>query len=186
MRVVMIAAVALALAGCAPGGGKGQACAVKTEMDWAATPAAIYKVRATADGAACRDATIGLKIVGPDGKEAFAFQAPITDMPVIFEIYDAKSQTTPAQVEAALKQWISQDPQASTAGQLPPWNPGDDQPQLGEFPFYPEEGLTRDAYEAIRASNAPVFRFVQGGESEAVFVLEEGAFRKVGAQSFPG
>jgi hypothetical protein len=56
----------------------------------------------------------------------------------------------------------------------------------GVFPFYPSEGVTREAYLAARAANAPMWCFVQGMESQACLVLRDGAITELGAQSFPG
>ena len=56
----------------------------------------------------------------------------------------------------------------------------------GEFPFYPESWVDRASWTEIRASGAPLFAFPRGGESQAVFMLRDGAFEQIGVQSFPG
>lgn len=73
-----------------------------------------------------------------------------------------------------------------SAGDLPEWVAGDDNPISAEFPFLVEEGIDRAAYEAIRTGDAPLYCYVQGMESLACFVLENSALTKVGVQTFPG
>jgi hypothetical protein len=58
---------------------------------------------------------------------------------------------------------------------------------LGEFPFYPEEGMDQVTYEQIRAEKQKIFCYVQGMESIAcVAISKNGAATKIGVQTFPG
>lgn len=88
----------------------------------------------------------------------------------------------------ALKEWIdTSNQQFATTADLPEWKEGADQPVLGEFAFYPEEGIDREGYEKLRAAKTPVFSFVQGMESVAVITVDpEAGVIRIGAQSFPG
>ncbi len=96
--------------------------------------------------------------------------------------------TTPALMQTALAQWI--DPASNTTMQtssaLPEWPANADGPQNGEFPFYVEEGYTRELYNEIRNANLPLYCFVQGMESSRCLALRNGALESVGVQSFPG
>lgn len=86
-----------------------------------------------------------------------------------------------------LGEWVTPaGAMTDSAGDLPPWAPSDDQPISGEFPFYVEESIDRAAYEAARTRDAPLFCYVQGMESLACLVYENGTVIKLGAQSFPG
>ena len=77
--------------------------------------------------------------------------------------------------------------QLSTAD-LPAWAEGAEYPVLGDFAFYPEEGIDRATYTKVRDSKAPIFCYVQGMESMACVVkdAENGGFFKLGVQTFPG
>lgn len=94
------------------------------------------------------------------------------------------------QMHVALSEWLRQsDGDIRTADQLPAWNAELNMPASGEFPFYPEEQYaTRDAWNALRASKAPIFCYVRGIESTTClgFDRESGLIFKIGAQSFPG
>jgi hypothetical protein len=74
----------------------------------------------------------------------------------------------------------------ATTKALPEWKAKDDFPINGEFMFYVEEGIDRAAYDVIRKADLPMYCFVQGMESVACLVLQDGGLFKVGVQSFPG
>jgi hypothetical protein len=93
---------------------------------------------------------------------------------------------SPESLKAAVADWVSSVHADDATGQLPEWRAGADQPISGEFPFYPEEGMTQAQYAAIRAANKPMFCHVQGGESMACYAVDGDTLRKVGLQSFPG
>jgi len=93
---------------------------------------------------------------------------------------------SPESLKAAVADWVSSAHADDATGQLPEWKPGDAQPTSGEFPFYPEEGMTQAQYGAIRAANKPMFCHVQGGESMACYAVDGDVLTKVGLQSFPG
>ena len=164
------------------------ACAAKASVEWEPAPGAKYTVTGAAAGPTCnsgnavltiRDAATG-KIMLSSGDNDVAVMAN-----TVFA--DA---TTPRTLETALVGWIDpgDDPMLATAGDLPEWKAGQDQPSDGEFPFYPEAGMTRAAYAALRARNQPLYCHVQGGESLACYALDRhaGTLTKVGLQTFPG
>ncbi|MDZ4775643.1 MAG: hypothetical protein SGJ23_02540 [Alphaproteobacteria bacterium] len=93
---------------------------------------------------------------------------------------------SPESLKAAVADWVSSVHEEDATGQLPEWKAGAAQPTAGEFPFYPEEGMTQAQYAAIRAANKPMFCHVQGGESLACYAVDGDTLTKVGLQSFPG
>jgi hypothetical protein len=102
----------------------------------------------------------------------------------LFTLQDARNASD---MRAALGAWISETANAfaSTAA-LPPWEEGAEAPTSGEFPFYPESYIDHDYYESIRARAAPIYCYVQGMESMACLMLDDGRLEKIGVQSFPG
>lgn len=90
-------------------------------------------------------------------------------------------------MQRRLADWITPaGAMQDSAGDLPEWAHGEDNPMSGEFPFFVEEGIDRAAYAALRARDAPLYCYVQGMESLACFVFENGALIPVGLQTFPG
>jgi len=98
----------------------------------------------------------------------------------------------PAQDAAAMRDalaaWISPASNTimQTSAALPEWPGNADAPQNGEFPFYPEAGYGREAYNTLRSNNLPLYCYVQGMESQACLALSEGGLTKIGVQTFPG
>ena len=94
----------------------------------------------------------------------------------------------PEAMREVLAEWI--DPASNTTLQtssaLPEWPANAQAPQNGEFPFYPEEGYDRAAYNTLRANNLPLLCYVQGMESVACLALGDGELTKIGVQTFPG
>lgn len=140
--------------------------------------------------------SIGAIAGGPDCQKAVALIV-VRDAegnPVYHESYVAEYVMVLAgaqnsdELTKALQEWISTtDQQFKTTADLPEWKAGEDQPVLGDFAFYPEEGMDREGYEKIRAAKTPVFSYVQGMESVAVITVDpEAGVIKIGAQSFPG
>jgi len=90
-------------------------------------------------------------------------------------------------MQRRLNEWITPAGAArDSTGDLPVWEANATQPMSGEFPFYVEEGVNRERYETLRAQDAPMYCYVQGMESEACLVRENGRLTKIGVQSFPG
>jgi hypothetical protein len=92
-------------------------------------------------------------------------------------------------MKAALGDWVDQRASTvKTTADLPEWAEGAETPMLGEFTFYPESGMDRETWNAVRAAKAPAFCYVQGMESMACVMLdkESGYVSKLGVQTFPG
>jgi len=90
-------------------------------------------------------------------------------------------------MQTALAEWgASTSTTFATTSALPEWAAGANGPVSGEFPFYLNEGWDRAAYDQLRASDVPVFCYVQGMESMNCLALQDGYLNSVGVQSFPG
>jgi hypothetical protein len=166
--------------------GAAGACSATASMDWAPVAGASYRIEGSAAGPACNEGTATLTVKDGAGKTLYTGQHEIAPMAnTVFA-----EATTPEKLGAALTEWI--DPAGSTQMRttraLPDWPRGADGPVSGEFPFYPEEGMNRDAYLRLRAQDKPLYCFVQGGESMQCFALDvaAGTLTPVGLQTFPG
>ena len=74
----------------------------------------------------------------------------------------------------------------ATTAALPEWPASAEAPQSGEFPFYPDDGVDREAYATLRTQNLPLFCYVQGMESLRCVAFNQGEIGSVGLQLFPG
>lgn len=141
----------------------------------------VYGAEAYSNGATCADAVVTI-VVRAQRRILWADARPASQL---MTFVDAK---TPAQMNAALRDWLEQTHPFKSTGDLPAWKRGADAPNmLGEFPFYPEADVDQATYEQIRAEKQKIFCYVQGMESMAcIAIAKDGAARKVGVQSFPG
>ena len=155
-------------------------CVASAEAPWRANNAT-FTIAATSAGPDCAHAVATLAIRDAQGRVFYADAAASEHVMTLAQARDLSS------MQQALGGWIDSNNRtiASTSA-LPDWPQGANAPQNGEFPFYPEHELDRDAYLALRAANAPVFCYVQGMESEACVALQNGVMTKVGVQTFPG
>jgi hypothetical protein len=115
-------------------------CAIQVSQDasvrsWDMTD----KVIATAIGQTCATATINLSLEPPDGAALYTLQAPARD----FGITEATSEE---EVRNRLSQLLPRE--AVRAGSYPEWHAKSPAPTRTEF--------SRDAYETVRAADAPV------------------------------
>jgi hypothetical protein len=196
MRSLILACVAVGLAAYGPRAAKTteteetaapvSPCAVEISETLTVKPGLSFAVKAEASGDTRDKAVAKLTVTDQAGGAVISFDAPVRMMPVVFEIYDDTTGVTSEKLSAGLKAWITQRQAGRMAKSLPEWKAGDMQPGSGEFPFLPEDGLTREAYEKVRAADGPIFRFVQGLESERVYVLDGAAWKKLGVQTFAG
>ncbi|MFT3811533.1 MAG: hypothetical protein QM698_16595 [Micropepsaceae bacterium] len=178
--MIKIIAAAAAFAALAVSAASAKDCSGIAGTNWPAIKG--YSIGAIAGGPDCQKAVALIVIRDADGN------------PVYHESYVAEYVMVLAgaqnsdELTKALKDWIStSDQQFKTTADLPEWKAGEDQPMLGEFAFYPEEGMDRDTYEKIRAAKTPAFSYVQGMESIAVITVDpEAGVVAIGAQSFPG
>lgn len=155
-------------------------CPAQASTPWSAGQIT-YTVQAVATGADCASASVAFTVRDPSGASIAAetYQAN--------QVMTLANAESVADMERRLAEWITPAGAArDSTGDLPVWEVGADHPMSGEFPFYQDDGLDRAAYEALRRADAPMYCYVQGMESEACLVLQNGAFRKIGVQSFPG
>jgi hypothetical protein len=187
----ILAIVVLALAACSPPAAEQDAasppeiavadnCPASASSQWN-TGNQVVAVEAVAGGEACASAHATLTFRDAEGATLYE------------ETFEAQHVMVLAGAESVddmrrrLNEWISPPGAApDSTRDLPEWAAGAESPMQGEFPFYPEEGLTRTAYEALRTLDAPMFCFVQGMESQACLTMQSGALRKIGVQAFPG
>ncbi len=156
-------------------------CPASAATVWTGEGGATFALEAAARGGDCARATATLTVRGPSGDVVLRETFPAAQ---VMTLAGAESVTD---MERRLAEWIS--PPGATfdsTGDLPTWAQGAVQPINEEFPFYPEEGFGRAAYEALRARDAAMFCFVQGMESLACYAQEGGRLVKIGVQSFPG
>jgi hypothetical protein len=196
MRVLMMAA-ALALAACSPSGCSNNAtqdepnaettqvdaangCAATASAPWVAG-AETLTVEGSTTGADCASAEARMALRRADGGEMYGQVFPASS---IMTLAGAESV---ADMERRLHEWVSPPGAAlDSTGDLPEWEANAELPGNSEFPFRPYGGTDRAAYEALRATDAPMFCFVQGMETQACFWLDQGALRRIGEQQFPG
>jgi hypothetical protein len=156
------------------------ACSARSATAWFGG-GANFTIEAMTDGPDCAQAVATLVIRNAKGESLW-----IDTFNTSQNMALAEAQTAVA-MQTAVAAWIDQkDPQFKSTGNLPVWAPNQTQPALGEFPFYPEDAMTREDYNKLRTQKLPMFCYVQGIESEACLALHDGAFEKIGAQSFPG
>jgi len=165
--------------GAPPAAEAGAACAASAESEWTVTTETSLTVRARAWGPTCKQAVVAVAIWGKDGAPNYSFISAMADIEGFDEVTDAAGLTK------ALQGWA--DGQADTTDTLPEWKEGDPSPDpSAEFSFYPEDGMDRAAYVAIRTAKLPMFCFVQGQESQQCVYLQDGGVQSVGVQTFPG
>ena len=157
-------------------------CTASADSAWDSAGKGVT-IEAFASGSKCETAMAALVIRDETGTAAFYEVYPAEFVMVLAGMATAKD------LEAALKSWIdTSQPQFASTADLPAWAEGAEYPVLGDFAFYPEEGIDRATYTKVRDSKAPIFCYVQGMESMACVVkdAENGGFFKLGVQTFPG
>jgi hypothetical protein len=138
------------------------------------------RVEAYSEGPNCGQAVATIVVRNSVGAVLWADAMAAAQVMTLAEARDIPAMT------AALASWVQGASNLRTAAQLPAWAPTAQAPSAGGFEFYPEPWLDRDAYEALRARNDPIYCYVQGMESLACLHLQDGRLFKVGVQSFPG
>ncbi|TYC67917.1 hypothetical protein FMN63_17950 [Stappia sp. BW2] len=152
-------------------------CTLSVETVWLDT----YAVEADAHGE-CGAAEVSLAVFNQSG--GIEFQAAF-DQNDLFGFYGID---TVSDMQMALLDWVSGYTDVATSAKLPVWPEGADGPEAGEFPFYVEEGVTREIYERARQEERPMVCFIQGTESQLCLVKNpnSGALESIGVQTFPG
>lgn len=188
MRKVLVgSALALLVLACSPGNQASEThvatsgCSATASATWQAGLAGDFRVEASAAGSNCGAAAATLTIRDPSGGTRWTEEYPAA------QVMTLAGATSSEDMQAKLGDWINPSAAAyHTTADLPEWTRDEDNPMSGEFPFYPEEGIDRAAYEALRGRAVPVYCYVQGMESLACLAWENGELQKVGLQTFPG
>lgn len=166
-----------------------EGCAMRAQAPWTRAGEG-WQVVGDAVGADCRSASVTIYIVDPAGGVARTDTFKAADLRAVFGEAAAQPATDRASMSAALSSWIApnDDQLFKSTGNLAPWATARPQPAGagGSFPFTPETGEDRTAYEKLRKSNLPLFCYVQGAETMRCVVVEKGVLRSIGLQSFPG
>lgn len=183
MRVILIAGLAALAAACSQERNvTSEGCTARATVAWATELEPNASIEAITTGPDCARSVATLIIRNGSGEPIYSS----THLPP--HLMTLKDASTPALMQTALAQWI--DPASNTTMQtssaLPEWPANATSPQNGEFPFYVDEGYTRELYNEIRSANLPLYCFVQGMESLRCLALRNGALESVGVQSFPG
>lgn len=184
--VILVAALALAAA-CTPeptqplGVTAVVGCGANATTAWHPTGAPELTIDATAYGPDCAHAVATYVVRAADKNVIWA------------EIYHADQvmvlagATDGGDMQTKLSEWVAFDNHTmASTGALPEWPANAQSPQNGEFPFYPEDDVTREVYNQIRAANSPMFCYVQGMESQRCLAWYQNTLVSVGVQSFPG
>ncbi len=183
MRVLLLAACAAILAACSPAEEAdvmSAGCDARGASQWAAG-ADTFSVEATTLGPDCARAVATLVVRNSSGEPIYAEAHVTSDVMTLATVQDS------AAMQTALTEWVDASNAAmASTGALPEWAPNADAPSDGEFPFYPEEGYTRESFAALRAANYPMFCYVQGMESLSCITYGDGGIERIGAQTFPG
>src|SRR5262249_6548648 len=132
-------------------------CIANADTSWTRTGGPTFDASASTTGADCAHAVATIAVRDAYGVAACTEAFPANQVMVLAH------QRNAAAMQGALVQWIDQsNPQLKTTGDLPEWPVGATSPTAGEFPFYPDASVNRDAYIALRTRKAPLFCFVQG------------------------
>jgi hypothetical protein len=158
-----------------------RSCLARASAVWTGARGA-YTIDAMTDGPDCRKAVATLVIRDPSGR------------PLAYTAYEAAAvlpladKAAPAQMEAALRDWISSGGRSETTADLPEWKADAASPAAGdgEFPFLPEGDMDRATYDRWRGKAAPMFCYIQGMESERCWAFADDDLILLGVRTFPG
>ncbi|MBN8606027.1 MAG: hypothetical protein J0L81_03845 [Caulobacterales bacterium] len=182
MRVLVIAGALALLAACAPAEEQdvmSEGCDARGVGAWN-IGAETFSVEGATSGPDCTRAVATLVVRNASGEPVWADAHIAADIMVLAPAHDIAAMNT------ALGEWTANGTAMQSTTALPEWPPNADSPQNGEFPFYLNEGYTRESYNAMRAANYPMFCYVQGMESMRCIIHGESGVEWIGVQSFPG
>lgn len=130
----------------------------------------------------CSPAELTLSITNENGEAVWDDTGPSDQF---FGFEDATDTNT---MREALSLWIGGYASITTTGTLPDWTASEDYPLLTEFPFYVDDGVTRERYMAVRGADRLMICYVQGRESMRCLSPTANGLdlETVGVQSFPG
>jgi len=184
MRFMMIAGALALVAACTQAATQNAdaGCAMSVSTPWRPLSGTEFTIEAGTMGADCAKAVATIVVRNVQGEVLWAEAHQTEHVMLLAPARD------PAAMRMALSEWIAPETNTTmqTTGALPEWPANADSPQNGEFPFYVNEGETRENYNAIRDANTPMYCYVQGMESLNCLALRDGALQSVGAQAFPG
>ena len=136
---------------------------------------------AVSQGATCANAVVTLVLRASSGKPIWVDARIAAQVMIFGGVADRNAMTR------TLGDWIDQRKSSmANSDKLPDWPRGAAAPKAGEFPFYPDGDVDRDAYMKLRSARVPMFCYVQGMESMACVALTSDGVTKVGVQTFPG
>lgn len=135
-------------------------CTAQTSRDWSAVGSQYYVIEAEARGATCAEAVATLRIKSVQGAVLFTRDYPVSDVPLAFNPNNDETG-----LRADLDVWAQNMADPPTADTLPPWPAGAVRP-----PGF-EPAVARNAYEAARGAQGPLFCFPNGPESNACVAM---------------
>ena len=178
MKRIGVAAFALALAACsppqtqqaetttaAPAPVAAAGCVVEAPARDVVLGGQTYKVEARAEGDTCDTARAELRLKAPNGATIFETAYPTNQVPLAFNTTGSGE----ARLATELEGWSQNVAEQPTANSLPAWAGGAEKPPH----FTP--AVAREAYEAARAAQRPIFCFPDGGESNACVAVDTSA-----------
>jgi hypothetical protein len=155
-------------------------CNVYVTAPWTRGPTPTLRIEAYSDGPTCAKAVITYVVRTRDGR-------PVHNEAYVGEFMAlTEAVTTRQQMLAALTDWIIGGTRRTDNSDLPDWKAGASEPEAREFGFTPDEGVTRAAYLAARASRIPMLCYVQGLESLRCLIWRNDTLESLGVQQFPG
>ena len=135
-------------------------CNMQASRDWSAVGSQYYVIEAEAQGEACRDAIVTMRIESREGETLFTRQYEAAQIPLAF---NPNSDQTGMRAE--LEAWIVNSSETERASELPAW------PARAERPPYFQPEVSRNQYEAARGAEAPLFCYPDGAESNACIAM---------------
>lgn len=168
-----------------PSSASAQKGSTATGTDCTAVAEAVWPDEFTAvaeSSGSCTSATLTLSIYNRDGEVVWDDAGPSDQYFGFDEATDTNS------MREALTFWVGDYTSISTTSTLPNWNADEDYPVASEFPFYVDEGITREGYLQVRAADRTMICYIQGRESMRCLNPSANGFEleTVGVQSFPG
>ena len=156
-------------------------CDAATDGEWAGSTGQRFRVEATTSGPTCRQSAAVIIVRDAAGDVVW------TDARSAALVTGLNTPTTRTPMTYALRDWIGFAQRGQTTADLPPWPQGEPGPTSSSgFEFEPEPWINREHYLTIQARAAPMFCYVQGLESLACLVEQNGRLEKIGVQAFPG
>ena len=152
-------------------------CALDISVSWAPDGVEALSQRGTTRCAQQGEILITRTIYDAGGHELYRADY-VTDH-IMTLSFDSGFVTEPAELPAAIEDWLTAGPGRSLTSELPPYQ------DTAEFPFISgADGPNQ--HEAWRSGDYPMQCYVQGMESMKCVALVEGEIVELGYQLFPG